>query len=511
MRVRARRLAVGSLVAGLLVLLSPPAQAQEDLSTPRRALRVFVDAARDGDHARAAQAMDLSALPASQGAALARQLKFVLDRQIWIDWDEISDEPAGHPDDGAAVDVVGRLPLGQGTVALELARAGDGWRVSRRTVAAIPALYAEHGAGWAGEVLPEALFRWRLIEVEAWQWLGLAAAGALAWGAGALIVALLAALARRVARRTRVGWDGRLVDAVQPPARYLATLGLFAAMLVALRLTVPAQVVADALLRTLAVATLTWLAFRLVRFGADTLEQQLTRDTQDPARERGVRTQVRVMRRVVDVIVAVVGGSLVLMQFELVRNVGASLLASAGIAGIVIGLAAQKSIGTLLAGIQLSLTQPIRIGDTVIVENEWGWIEEITLTYVVVRVWDQRRLVVPITRFLDEPFQNWTKVAPEIMGTAFIYADYSVPVDLLRAELERVTKSHPLWDGRVCGLMMTNATERTVELRALVSSADAGKNFELRCDVREGLVRYLQQLDGGRYLPRTRVDLPEAA
>jgi small-conductance mechanosensitive channel len=186
--------------------------------------------------------------------------------------------------------------------------------------------------------------------------------------------------------------------------------------------------------------------------------------------------------------------------------VGVSLLASAGIAGLAIGLAAQKSLSTLFAGIQLSITQPMRIGDTVIIENEWGWIEEITLTYVVVKVWDLRRLVIPITQFLEKPFQNWSKVSPEILGTAELYVDFRTNVPGVRAELKRVLEqeSNGLWDGKVQGLQVTDLSERTMKLRALVSAADSGKAFELRCIVREKLVAYLQAQPHG--LPMLRAE-----
>jgi small-conductance mechanosensitive channel len=189
--------------------------------------------------------------------------------------------------------------------------------------------------------------------------------------------------------------------------------------------------------------------------------------------------------------------------------VGVSILASAGIAGIVIGFAAQRSLATLLAGLQLSVSQPVRIGDTVIVEGEWGWIEEITLTYVVVKIWDLRRLIVPITYFLEKPFQNWTKFSPDLLGTVVIHADYTVPIDAVREEVKRLCEADARWDGKVAELVVLEATERTVALRALVSAADAGKQWDLRCSVREGLVRFLQQLDGGRHLPKSRVAAEE--
>jgi small-conductance mechanosensitive channel len=196
------------------------------------------------------------------------------------------------------------------------------------------------------------------------------------------------------------------------------------------------------------------------------------------------------------------------MTFEKVRQLGAGILASAGIAGIIVGLAAQKSLGTLLAGIQIAIAQPIRLDDVVIVEGEWGRIEEITLTFVVVRIWDQRRLVLPITYFLDKPFQNWTRVSAELLGTIFLYVDYTVPVEALRQELQRIVESDERWDRRVVGLVVTNVSERTVELRALISAADSGRAWDLRCHVREKLVEFVRD-NYPQALPRLRAELSE--
>ena len=182
-----------------------------------------------------------------------------------------------------------------------------------------------------------------------------------------------------------------------------------------------------------------------------------------------------------------------LMVFDSVRQFGASILASAGIAGIVVGFAAQRSIATLLAGFQIALTQPIRLDDVVIVENEWGRIEDITLTYVVVRVWDLRRLVVPITYFIEQPFQNWTRSSADILGTVFLYVDYNVPLDALRAELTRILEASRYWDGKVNVLQVTDAKEHPLEIRALASAADASAAWDLRCEIREKLIGFVQQ------------------
>jgi small-conductance mechanosensitive channel len=204
--------------------------------------------------------------------------------------------------------------------------------------------------------------------------------------------------------------------------------------------------------------------------------------------------------------VVAVGGALLLLQFDTLRTVGTSLLASAGVAGIVVGLAAQRSIATLLAGLQISMTQPVRVGDVVVIEGEWGTVEEITLTYVVVKIWDLRRLVVPITRILDAPFQNWTRTGADILGTVLLHADYRIPVRRVREELEGFVRRQPQWDRKAVGLQVTGASERTIELRALVSSGDAGANWDLRCAVREHLLEFIQRLDDGAYLPRTRIE-----
>ena len=198
-----------------------------------------------------------------------------------------------------------------------------------------------------------------------------------------------------------------------------------------------------------------------------------------------------------------------LMTFSAVRQIGVSILASAGILGVVLGFAAQKTLGNLIAGIQIALAQPIRLDDAVVVENEWGWIEEITLTYVVVRIWDLRRLVLPISYFIEKPFQNWTRNSADILGSVFIYADYTVPVEEVRAELGRILKESPHWDKKVNVLQVTDATEHTVKLRALMSAADSPTAWNLRCETREKLLEFLQK-KYPQSLPRTRVELQKS-
>jgi small-conductance mechanosensitive channel len=245
----------------------------------------------------------------------------------------------------------------------------------------------------------------------------------------------------------------------------------------------------------------------LIIRGVNAIQTALTSrnrlDAPDNLSARKIFTQVSVIRKIIVTAVVIITTGSILMMFDPVRQFGTSILASAGIAGVVIGFAAQKTLGNVLAGIQIALTQPLLIDDIVVVEGEFGQIEEITLTYVTVRTWDLRRLVVPITQFVEKSFQNWSRVSTELLGTVILYLDYQVPMGELRKELKRLVESHPKWDKRVCGLQVTDTKEHVIEVRALISGSDPGKLGDLRCDVREGLIQFLVR-NYPESLPRSR-------
>lgn len=219
-----------------------------------------------------------------------------------------------------------------------------------------------------------------------------------------------------------------------------------------------------------------------------------------------LRTQFRALKNLISFGIGLVGVALALMTFSQVRQFGTSLLASAGVAGVVVGFAAQRTLATVLAGLQLAFTQPIRIGDVVVVEGEWGWVEEITLTYVVVRVWDQRRLVLPVTYFLEKPFENWTRGSTDLIGSVYVFADPTVDVEAVRTELRSILESTPLWDRRASALQVTDCDGQALTLRATMSAADSAQAWDLRCLVRERLMAFLSR-DGAGSLPRRRVQL----
>lgn len=242
-----------------------------------------------------------------------------------------------------------------------------------------------------------------------------------------------------------------------------------------------------------------WLMLRGFAFVESLIQIRYKDAVKGGIEARRVATNVSLIRKILNVLVIILAVSGVLMTFDTVRQIGLSILASAGLAGIVMGFAAQRSLQTLIAGIQIAIAQPVRLDDVVVVENETGRVEEITLTYVVVRLWDQRRIIVPITWFIDKPFQNWTRSSTELSGAVTLHVGYGMPVEELRSELERIVSAHPLWDKRLVRLEVTNAARFYMELRALVSAANSADLWTLRCDVREKLIDFMRQI--GAELP----------
>ena len=227
---------------------------------------------------------------------------------------------------------------------------------------------------------------------------------------------------------------------------------------------------------------------------------------EDNLKSRKVHTQINILEKIILFFIVLFAVGMILLSFEEIREIGVGLFASAGLAGIILGISAQRVVGALLAGLQIAFTQPFRIEDAVVVEGEFGWIEEINLTYVVVRLWDKRRLVLPSTYFLDRPFQNWTRNNADITGSVFIHTDYQLPFNELRAELTRLLEGSELWDGQVNALQVTDAKPNTIEIRVLVSAASAPKAWDLRVYIREKLIEFIQ-LNYPESLPRTRIQL----
>jgi small-conductance mechanosensitive channel len=323
--------------------------------------------------------------------------------------------------------------------------------------------------------------------------------------AGGFLQAVLYAIANR--------FVGRWHPLVQSLFRRTRKVGRFAILIFALALALPLvplssqeQDAGHKILVALFIVLLGWIVMVFVNIAIDRYIGRMKLDVADNLLARKAVTQMRVLRRASSTLVMVLTVAFALMTFDTVRQFGISIFASAGLAGLAAGLAARPLLGNLIAGVQLALTQPIRIDDAVVIENEWGWIEELTSTYVVVRLWDWRRQIVPLSWFAENVFTNWTRSASAIIGTVMLYLDYTTPIDRIRKKAEEIAKASRLWDKQVVNVQVSDAKEDTIEVRILISAADSSKAWDLRCEMREKLLAYIRD-EIPSALPRKREHL----
>lgn len=318
----------------------------------------------------------------------------------------------------------------------------------------------------------------------------------------AILVSLFAhdTIFRIIARLRRKGMHPNshliaIVRRLKHPARWVVIFAAIEAIVPLLPISDEYIKIALKVFAVLWCASFGWLLISSVYMVEDVLLLRSDITTGDNLRARRLRTQLQVLRRVAITLLVIADAGLILSLFHdsKIWHYGAGLLASAGLASLVLATAAKSTASNLLAGLQIALTEPIRIDDVVIVQGEWGRIEEITTSYVVVAIWDQRRLIVPLTYFIEQPFQNWTRRTSDLLGTSFLYVDYSVPVEALRQEFTRVLESTSLWDRRTNSLQVTNLSEHTMELRCLSSARNSSELFDLRCYVREKMIDFVQK------------------
>ncbi|QGY40320.1 mechanosensitive ion channel [Pseudodesulfovibrio cashew] len=325
-----------------------------------------------------------------------------------------------------------------------------------------------------------------------------------------LVLSFLFALHRL--RKGRAGWRSLWVELEASRGRSIVRLSAAALICLSVSILMPfARLetqyasLAASLLGVAWVAVAAWALTVGVSVTVFVLLRKYDLESPDNLQARRMHTRIKVLQRILVVIIWIAAIAGMLMQFERFRALGTTLLASAGVLSIVLGLSAQKTFGAVIAGVQIALSQPINLDDVVIVEGEWGRIEEITFTYVVVKIWDQRRLVLPVSYFLEKPFQNWTRKTAAITGTVFLHVDYTTPLAPLREELTRLCEAAgPLWDGKTCVLQVTEAGPETITLRALAGAPDASSAWDLRCMIREGLIDFLKA-NHPECLPRRRL------
>ena len=335
-------------------------------------------------------------------------------------------------------------------------------------------------------------------------WLDVLLSALFAVGLALAVHAIGAAALARILRFHEVG--GLIVRHTRAPARWVLVFAALNLVWVGASSTLPALASMQHATAIALIGAVTWLALGLIDALVAIIAHFNPFEVQDNLHARRIRTQARVLGRTLKVVATIFGIGVALVTFPGVRQLGATLLASAGMAGLVAGLAARPVLGNIIAGLQIALTQPIRIDDVLIVEGEWGRVEEITGAYVVVKIWDERRLVVPLQWFIEHPFQNWTRSSSQILGSVFLWVDYGIPVERVRDEFTRLCREAPEWDGRVTNLQVTDLGERAMQLRGLASSLDAGRNWDLRCKLREGLVAFIRR-EFPQHLPRTRAEV----
>jgi small-conductance mechanosensitive channel len=340
-------------------------------------------------------------------------------------------------------------------------------------------------------------------------WLQVAITAAIAVVTALVLHKAVLFVACRAASRTSTTTDDILITRLNRPARWLAVAFALSAIAPGLPLDDWARAIWRQAAGLLVPALLGWLVAAILAAGRDIVVVRADITAADNLAARRRRTRAAILYRVALFLVLMVTFCMMLISIPSVRSIGVTLIASAGLAGLAVGAAAQPALKNLIAGIQMAFTEPIRIDDVVIMDGEWGRIEEIRLTFVVVKIWDQRRLVVPVSKFLEESFQNWTRETSELLGTAFLHVDPTADVPRIRAKLEEVVRVDPKWDGRVCGLQVTETFVDHMQLRCLVSAQDAGLAFDLRCNVREAMMRFLAD-EMPEALPRRRTQLLDA-
>ncbi|MFO8149788.1 MAG: mechanosensitive ion channel, partial [Trueperaceae bacterium] len=497
------------------------------LRTPRSALETFLEAGKEGRFTEAAGVLNLSDLQMydriDRGPDLAEKLYFVLERRLDVNWREVPDRPDGAADMSAAFLEEGawtapeprhNLRIGEisgGTapveIRLERVQASDMppvWLIGRSTVRSIDVVYERHGPGWFDRNAPA--WAWATFgAAPVWQWLGfillVLLSVAIGLGLQRLVLRWLATSKRRRIR-------GLVGDVARPLAVLASVSVLWLTSSTLLSLSGPSGRWVATTLAALFVVAITWLAVNTVNSLSEFVFRQRLAGSADPAgkRARLHLTNLSVARRTIVFAVLLVGVAVALAQFDAFRTVGASLLASAGVAGIILGVAAQGSLSNVIAGIQIALTQLIRIGDAVYFEGNWGTIEDITYTYVIVRTWDLRRIAVPNRYLIAHPLENWEMTQPNMILPVILHVDYRAPVEVLRNRYAEVLEASEGWDRvQAPRLQVIDATEDTMKVRVLCSAKNASTAWDLHCHVREELVAFLRDWDDGRYLPRSRV------
>ncbi|MFG0312871.1 MAG: mechanosensitive ion channel family protein [Phycisphaerales bacterium] len=518
----------------LVVTLSVcPARAQADsragrsanLETPQACVEHFIEHARDEDFNRASQALNTRLLRDLSPSEAARQLYFVMTQELWIDWSRLPDRPDGMIDTPSLAGSNGMIGKERSSISLgeisidgravpirierETGEEGSqSWLFSAQSVENIPALYAEHGPGWIDRHTPDWASERVMGGVAIWKIIVIALTLVIAPLTGYLTARVL----RWISTKTEKIDLSMLKKFDWPISIVVAALILWLVVEFGLSLPGAIATIADPVVLVLFIAAITFLLMRVLNVVIDTLAREAIRRFHEEGSdsERRVLTQLTVARYTILLVTAFVGVGIVLLQLDMARTLGITLMSSAGVAAVIFGIAGHAVLGNLIAGLQIALTQPFKLGDTVYIEDNWGTIEQISYTFVVVNTWDHRRLVFPIKYFIDNWFENWSLNKTYLVKPIYVKLDYRAPVDTIREKFMELATNHERHDaehGDDPEVLVTDTEGDDIILRMTAGGAEVHDAWQMSCDLREQMVAYIRELDDGAYLARTRVEL----
>ena len=499
-----------------------------NFQTPQAVLEHFVLQARNNNFKDAAYALNLNLLPDNitdeEAATLAEKLYFVINQRISINWDELPDRPDGQIDIQTTTNqavagkprrsiVFGEVDMDGRDIVFRVQRIkykdyGAFWLISQNTVENIDALYAQYGPRKLDRMMPN-WARIKLFSMPIWKFVGTFILLVICYFIGKLVAYVLKKLLLNSSKR----WISHIAKKLANPAGF--AIGVLTFYLLLNHLISFAGLFASslyAILLILVIGTITWFFMRMIDYFMIYFAENKIGDTtlEENTESRRMLTYISVARRVLTFLVIIIGASVVLSQFRSLEKFGVSLLASAGVATVILGIAAQSTLGNVIAGIQIALTKPARIGDTVIIDDDWGYVEDIRFTYMVVRTWDLRRLVVPLKYIISNTFENWSMTSAHQVRPIVLYADYKIDVKKVREKFKTLLEEKENWDkNHAPTVQVVDTTEKSIKIRCLCSARDASSTWDLHCELREELVHYISTLEDGINLSTQRVRVQE--
>ena len=497
-----------------------------NFQSPQATLEHFIYSSRSGDFKSASYALNFNLLPDNltkeQAATLAEKLYFVLNQRIKIDWGALSDRPDGQIDISTSTNqaiagkpmrsvVFGEIDLEGRDIVLRLQRVkykdfGAFWLISANTVENIDALYEVYGPRELDRMMPD-WARIRFMNMPVWKFIGTFILIFLSYFLGKLSLYIL----RRIFKKSEKVWVNTIAKRLATPAGWaIGVLFFYVSLnkLISFGGTFASTLYAILLIAV--IGTVTWFIMRFIdSFMVYVAETKIgDANPEENNQARMMLTYISVARRVITFIVIIVGISVILSQFRSLEKLGISLIASAGLATVILGVAAQSTLGNIIAGIQIAITRPARIGDTVIIDDDWGYVEDIRFTYMVVRTWDERRLIVPLKELISKTFENWSMTSAHQIRPIILHVDYKTDVDLIRNKFKELLEQEEDWDhDHPPVLQVVDMTEKTMQLRALCSSKDASTTWNLHCTLREKLITYICELEDGSHLAKSRIQV----